>query len=133
MTITLNLPAKDEAELSDIAAREGQTIDTLAHKVFTAWLARYHAPAADSPSPATEWSAEFRAKYNIPADMHPLTEEELRAMNPEDESEAISLGLDDSFAGRVTPLAEWSAKVRARHNLPERASEMTPEEVMLLP
>ena len=131
MTITLNLPAKDEAKLSDIAAREGQPVDTLASEVFAAWLAGYPAPAAGSPP--SEWSAEFRAKYNIPADMQPLTEEELRAMNPEDEGEAISFGLDASFAGRVTPLAEWSAKVRARHNLPEGGKIMSDEELLLLP
>lgn len=31
---------------------------------------------------------------------------------------AILEGLEDSLAGRVTPLAEWDAKFRARHDIP---------------
>jgi len=29
--------------------------------------------------PLAEWDAEFRAKYNIPANLEPLSEEELNA------------------------------------------------------
>ncbi len=133
MTITLNLAPEDEAELNVIAAQKGQNADTVAYDLFAAALAGYRVPSASRPQPATEWSAEFRAKYHIPADAQPLSDEELRALDPEDEGEAISLGLDASFAGRVTPLAEWSAKVRARHNLPEGGKVMSDEEVMLLP
>ncbi len=133
MTITLNLAPEDEAQLNDIAAQKGQNADTLAYDLFTAALAGYCAPTAGQPHPATEWSAEFRAKYNIPADAQPLSDEELRASNPEDEDEAIRLALEDSFAGRATPLAEWSAKVRARHNLPEGGKAMSQEEAALVP
>ncbi len=133
MPITLNLASEDEAQLNDIAAQKGQDVDTVAYDLFSAALAGYRAPSASQPHPATEWSAEFRAKYNIPAGAHPLGDEELKAQDPEDEGEAISLGLDASFAGRVTPLAEWSAKVRARHNLPEGGKVMSDEELMLLP
>lgn len=79
------------------------------------------------------WSAEFRTKYNIPADVEPLSDEELRALDPEDEAEAISVGLDDSFAGWVTPSAEWSARFRARHNIPEGGHPMSHEGAELLP
>jgi len=133
MTITLNLAPKDEAQLNVIAAQQGQNADTVAYDLFAAALAGYRAPSASRSHPAIEWSAEFRAKYHIPADAQPLSDEELRALDPEDEGEAISMGLDASFAGRVTPLAEWSAKVRARHNLPEGAKAMSHEEAMLLP
>ena len=133
MTITLNLAPEDEAKLNKIAARQGQDADTLAYDLFAAALAEYHAPSAGRSQPAAEWSAEFRAKYHIPADAQPLSDEELQALNPEDEAEAISLGLDASFAGRVTPLAEWSAKVRARYNLPEGFKPMTHKEAMQLP
>ena len=133
MTITLHLAPEDEAELNEIAARQGQDADTLAYDLFAAALAGYRNPSAGRFQQATEWSAEFRAKYHIPVDAQPLSDEELQALNPEDEGEAISLGLDDSFAGRVTPLAEWSAKVRARHNLPKGITPMTHEEAMQVP
>ena len=82
--------------------------------------------------PASEQDKQFRAKYNIPADAEILPDEELM-LTLEEEDEAICLALDDSFAGRVTPLAEWSAKFRARHNIPEGIAPMTHEEAMLLP
>jgi hypothetical protein len=112
MTITLNLAPEDEAELNDIAAQKGQNADATAYNLFTAAL------------------AEHRAKHQVPANMQPLPETDL---TPEEEAEAISIGLDASFAGRVTPLAEWSAKFRARHNIPEGIKPMTHEEAMRLP
>ena len=134
MTITLDLAPEDEAQLHVIAARQGQNADTVAYDLFAAALANFRrTEVVERPGSAAGWSAEFRAKYHIPADAQPLSDEELQALNPEDEGEAISLGLDDSFAGRVTPLAEWSAKVRARHNLPEGGKIMSDEELMLLP
>lgn len=111
MTITLILAPEDEAKLNEFAAQKGQNADTLANDLFTSAL------------------AEYRVKHHAPLDVQTLPETEL---SPEEEAEAISLGLDDSFAGRVTPLAEWSAKVRARHNLPEGGKVMSAEEVMLL-
>ncbi|MGI4789048.1 MAG: hypothetical protein ACRYFS_09385 [Janthinobacterium lividum] len=133
MTITLDLAPEEEAQLNVIAARQGQNADTVAYELFASALASSRKMAALSqPQPAGEWTAEFRAKYHIPADAQPLSDEELQALNPENEDEAICLGLDASFAGRVTPLAEWSAKVRARHNLPEGGKVMSHEEVMLL-
>lgn len=133
MTITLNLAPEDEAQLNVIAARQGQNADTVAYDLFTAALAGYRTPSASQSPPATEWSAEFRAKYNISADAQPLSDDDFLVLTPEEESEAICLALDDSFAGRVTPLAEWSAKVRARHNLPEGIAPMTHEEAMQVP
>ena len=112
MTITLDLPASDEARLNDIAAREGQSVDTLAYKMFAAGL------------------ADFRPEHPTVADVQPPPEVEL---TQEEEIEAIRLGLEDSFAGRVTPLAEWSARFRARHNIPEGARAMTHEEALRLP
>lgn len=84
-------------------------------------------------TPLAEWDAKFRAKYNIPDGVEPLSDEELRALDPEDEGEAISVGLDALFAGRVTPAAEWSAKFRARHNIPEGGRPMSHEDAKLLP
>ncbi len=48
--------------------------------------------------------------------------------------QAISEGLEDSLAGRVTPLAEWDAKFRARHNIPADVSvePMSHEEALEL-
>ncbi len=54
-------------------------------------------------------------------------DDELR-LTAEEETEPIRLRLEDSLAGRVTPLAEWSAKFRVRHNIPEGAKAMTHEE-----
>jgi len=62
-----------------------------------------------------------------------VEQDEEQMLSSQEEAEAISLGLDDSFAGRVTPLAEWSAKFRARHNIPEGAKAMTHEEARRLP
>ncbi len=110
MTITLNLAPEDEAQLYKIAAQQGQNADTVAQDLFAAALAESRKIVAlNLPHLAVGWSAEFRAKYHISADAQPLSDEELQALNPEDEGEAISLGLDDSFAGRVTPLVKWSA------------------------
>ena len=107
MTITLHLAPEDEAQLNVIAARRGQNTDATAHALFTAALAQ---------------AAQLRE----------ILDEDLLLI-PEEKSEAISLGLDDSFAGRVRPLAEWSAKFRARHNIPEGIKAMTHEEAMLVP
>ncbi len=112
MTITLNLAPEDEAQFNNIAAQQGKNADTLAYDLFTSALAQY------------------RAKHHTPIDVQPLPETEL---SPEEEAEAISLGLDDSFAGRVTPLAEWSANFHARHNIPEGIKPMTHEEALRLP
>ncbi len=112
MTITLNLAPEDEAQLNDIAAEKGQNADTVAYNLFATAL------------------ANFKAKHHDPTDAQVLPETEL---SPEEEAEAISLGLDASFAGRVTPLAEWSAKFRARHNIPEGVKPMTHEEALRLP
>ena len=137
MTITLDLAPQEAARLEIIASRNGSDADSAAYSLLVEALAHTAETgefAAESRSrPATVWSAEFRAKYNIAAEAQPLTEEELRALSPEEEAEAIRLGLEDSFAGRVTPLAEGGAKVRARHNLPEGAKAMSQEELMLLP
>ena len=64
---------------------------------------------------------------------YPASQDEERILTAKEEAEAISLGLDASFAGRVTPLAEWSAKFRARHNIPEGTRAMTHEEALRLP
>lgn len=112
MTITLNLAPEDEAQLNIIASQQGQNADTLAYDLFAAAL------------------AEFKTRHSVPANAQILPETEL---SPEEEAEAISIGLDASFAGRVTPLAEWSARFRARHNIPEGARAMTHEEAMRLP
>lgn len=45
---------------------------------------------------------------------------------------AILGGLEDSLAGRVTPLAEWDAKFRSRHNIPAGAEPMSNEEAQAL-
>ena len=112
MTITLTLAPEDEAKLNEFAAQKGQNADMAAYDLFTSAL------------------AEYRAGHHAPMDAQPLSETEL---SPEEEAEAISLGLDDSFAGRVTPLAEWSTKFRARHNIPEGITPMTHEEARRLP
>ncbi len=112
MTITFNLAPEDEAQLNVIAAQQGQQADTAAYTIFAAAL------------------AESRARHDAPVDKQPLAEIEL---SPEEEAEAISIGLDASFAGRVTPLAEWRAKFRARHNIPGGIKPMTHEEAMRLP
>lgn len=134
MTITLTLAPEDEAELNVIAVRKGQNADMLASDLFAAALAQFRQTAETGRSlSVTEWSAEFRTKYNIPADAQPLSDEDFVVLTPEEEDEAICLALDDSFAGHTMPLAEWSAKVRARHNLPEGGKAMTHEEAMRVP
>ncbi len=112
MTITLNLAPEEEAQLNIIASQQGQNADAVAHKIFAAAL------------------AESKARHDAPLGAQPPPEIEL---SPEEEAEAIRLGLEDSFAGRVTPLAEWSARFRARHNIPEGAKAMTHEEALRLP
>ena len=112
MTIILDLAPEDEAELNVIAAQKGQNADTVAYDLFSAVL------------------ADYKAKRHASTGSQPLPEIEL---TPEEEAEAISIGLDASFAGRVTPLAEWSAKFRARHNIPEGVRPMTHEEALRLP
>ena len=135
MIITLNLTPEDTEKLNDIAAKNGGDVEAAARLLFKEALADAagtHDLALENQStPVPEWNAEFRAKYNISPDMQPFVEKE-PTLTPEEETEAINLGLDDSFAGRVTPLAEWSAKVRARHNLPEGVKAMTHEELMRL-
>ncbi len=133
MTIILDLAPEEEAKLNTIAAQKGQNADTVAYGLFSAALAEVPAAANGVSHPATEWSAEFRTKYNIPADAHPLKDEDFLILTPEEEDEAICLALDDSFAGRVTPFAEWKAKFRARHNLPEGGDAMPHEDAILLP
>lgn len=112
MTIILNLAPKEEAQLNIIASRQGQDADAVAYKIFAAAL------------------AESEARHDAPMGVQPPPEIEL---SPEEEAEAIRLGLEDSFAGRVTPLAEWSARFRARHNIPKGARAMTHEEALHLP
>ena len=46
----------------------------------------------------------------------------------EREAEAVLEGLADSLAGRATPLAQWDAKFRARHNIRAGAKPMSDEE-----
>ena len=107
MTITLHLAPEDTEKLNVIAAQQGRNADAIAHALFTAALAQ---------------AAQLRE----------ILDEDF-LLTPEEEAEAISLGLDDSFVGRVTPLAKWSAKFRAWHNIPEGAKAMTHEEAMRLP
>ena len=137
MTITLNLAPEDEAQLHGVAARQGQDADQVAYSIFRAGLAQAVGGSEETETADAQtrpvWSAEFRAKYNIPADREPLSDEEMRALDPEDEGEAISVGLDAMYAGRVTPAAEWSAKFRARHNIPAGGRPMPDEDARLLP
>ena len=51
----------------------------------------------------------------------------------EREVEAVLEGLADSHAGRVTPLADWDAKFRARHNIRAGAEPMSDQEAQSLP
>ena len=137
MTITLDLAPEDTERLNGIAAKNGDDAEAAARSLFKKALADAagaHDFALEGRSmPAAGWDAEFRAKYNISADAQPLSDEDFVVLTPEEEDEAICLALDDSFAGHTTPLAEWSAKVRARHNIPEGAKAMTHEELMRLP
>ena len=95
MTITLNLPPQDEAQLNEIAAQEGQNADMIAYSLFSAALAR-------------------------------------KAREREKVVEAIREGLEDSLAGRVTSLAEWDAKFRAKYNIPADVEAMSDEEARTL-
>ncbi len=112
MTITLNLTPEDEAQLHSIAAQQDQSADTVACTILTAAL-------ADSKA-----RQQSLTNGQFPAEVE---------LSPEEEAEAIRLGLEDSFAGRVTPFAEWSARFRARHNIPDGARAMTHEEALRLP
>ena len=110
--ITLNLALEDEAQLSAIAAQKGQDASAVAYTIFTAALAEFNV------------RQQSLTNGQLPAEVE---------LSPEEEAEAISIGLDASFAGRVTPLAEWSARFRARHNIPAGARAMTHEEALRLP
>lgn len=96
MTITLNLPPQDEAQLNEIAAQEGRNADQVAYSLFSAALAK-----------------EARQRERV--------------------VEAIREGLTDSLAGRVTPLADWDAKFRAKYNIPADVEPMSHEEAQTLP
>ena len=87
MTITLDLAPEDEAQLKGIAARQGRQADVVAYSLFTAALAQAKegggeitAGRAGPGRAVAEWDAEFRAKYSIPADLEPLSEEELNSL-----------------------------------------------------
>ncbi len=41
------------------------------------------------------------------------------------EVEAILMGLEDSMAGRVTPLADWEARFRSKHHIRGDVEPMT--------
>ena len=94
MTITLDLAPATEALLSDLADREGQDRRMVAASLLAAALER---------------AAHER------------------------EVEAVLEGLADSHAGRVTPLAEWDAKFRARHSIPANLEPLSEEELNSLP
>ena len=94
MTITLDLAPATEALLSDLADREGQDRRMVAASLLAA---------------ALEQVAHER------------------------EVEAVLEGLADSHAGRVTPLAEWDAKFRARHSIPANLEPLSEEELNSLP
>ena len=47
--------------------------------------------------------------------------------------EGIRQGLADSAAGRVTPLAEWDAKFRAKHSTPPDIVPLSDAEAEALP
>ena len=94
MTITLDLAPTSEALLSDLAEQDGQDKTEIASSLLAA---------------ALEQAAHER------------------------EVEAVLGGLDDSFAGRVTPLAEWDAKFRAKYNIQADVEPMTHEEAQALP
>lgn len=51
----------------------------------------------------------------------------------EREVKAVLEDLADSLAGRVTPLTEWGAEFRARHNIRAGAVPMSDEEAQYLP
>lgn len=93
MTITLDLAPATEALLSDLAEQDGQDKKTVASSLLAAALE--HAAherevkavlrgmedsRAGRARPLAEWDAEFRAKYKIPANLEPLSEEELNAL-----------------------------------------------------
>lgn len=93
MTITLDLAPATAALLSDLAEQDGQDKKTVASSLLSAALE--HAAherevkaalrgmedsRAGRARPLAEWDAEFRAKYNIPANLEPLSEEELNAL-----------------------------------------------------
>ncbi len=93
MTITLDLAPATEALLSDLAEQDGQDKKAVASSLLAAALENAaHArevkavlrgmedSRAGRARPLAEWDAEFRAKYNIPANLEPLSEEELNAL-----------------------------------------------------
>ena len=62
-----------------------------------------------------------------------LPDDALERAAHEREVEAVLEGLADSHAGRVTPLAEWDAKFRARHSIPANLEPLSEEELNSLP
>lgn len=46
----------------------------------------------------------------------------------EREVKAVLVGLEDSKAGRLLPLADWEAKFRAKHNIRADVEPMTDQE-----
>jgi len=47
--------------------------------------------------------------------------------------EGVRRGLEDSRVGRLTPLKEWDARMRARHGIPADAIPLRDEEAVQLP
>ena len=47
--------------------------------------------------------------------------------------EGVRRGLDDSAAGRTTPLKEWDDRMRVKHDIPSDAKPLTNAEAVLLP
>ena len=93
MTITLDLAPASEALLTDIAEQDGQdkteiaslllaaALEQAAHeRDVQAILAGLEDSLAGRARPVAEWDAEFRARYNIPTNLEPLSEEELNAL-----------------------------------------------------
>ncbi len=61
-----------------------------------------------------------------------LLAEALERAAHEREVEAVLVGLEDSKAGRLTPLADWEAKFRAKHNIRADVEPMTDQEAQAL-
>ena len=61
-----------------------------------------------------------------------LPDDALERAAHEREVEAVLEGLTDSLAGRVTPLAEWDARFRAKYNIRAGAEPMSDEEAQSL-
>ncbi len=93
MAITLGLAPASEVLPSDLADRDGQDKKTVAASLLAAALERVaherevgavlrgmEDSRAGRLRPLAEWDAKFRARYNIPANLEPLSEEELNAL-----------------------------------------------------